>query len=170
MQMNASGVNTFQHRFISWSTRRRGSVQRIHICIPTRVSVFNTIHNMPQAVPVVQFAKCAAPILGNGVFQAPRNNITLIIDTKNIMEYSEKNTKAKRIPVNSVWKPATSSDSASGISNGARLLSASEAMNYITNAISKCGARKIFQLNNPPILLTSQKPRHFTVSVESIPC
>ena len=128
MQMNASGVNTFQHRFISWSTRRRGSVQRIHICIPTRVSVFNTIHIIPQAVPVVQLAKCIGPILGSGVFQAPKNKITLIIDTKNIIEYSEKNTNAKRIPVNSVWKPATNSDSASGISNGARLLSASEAM------------------------------------------
>jgi len=83
---------------------------------------------MPQPLPVVQLAKCTAPMFGNGVFHAPKNSTTLIIDTKNIIEYSEKNTNAKRIPVYSVWKPATSSDSASGMSNGARLLSANEAI------------------------------------------
>ena len=79
-------------------------------------------------MPVVQVAKCTEPMFGSGVFQAPKNSTTLIIDTKNIIEYSAKKTKAKRQPVYSVWKPATSSDSASGISNGARLLSASEAI------------------------------------------
>ena len=83
---------------------------------------------MPQPLPVVQSAKCTAPMFGSGVFHAPKNSTTLIIDTKNIIEYSEKNTNAKRIPVYSVWKPATSSDSASGMSNGARLLSANEAI------------------------------------------
>src|SRR6202000_1647091 len=110
------------------STRKRGSVHLIHICTPTRASVFITTQNMPQAMPVVQLARCTDAILGNGVFHAPKNRITATIDTRNIIEYSAKNTSAKRKPVYSVWKPATSSDSASGISNGARLLSASEAM------------------------------------------
>src|SRR6184192_3587230 len=125
---NASGVNTFQHKFISWSTRKRGNVQRIHICTPTNANTFNTVQNIPHAAPVVQSAKCTLTILGKGVFQAPRKRITATIDTKNIIEYSARKTKANRIPVNSVWKPATSSDSASGISKGARLLSASEAI------------------------------------------
>ena len=125
---NASGVNTFQHKAISWSTRNRGNVHLIHIWMPTRVSVLTIIHKMPQPAPVVHVANCTTPIFGSGVFHAPKNNITPIIDTKNIIEYSAKNTNANLKPVYSVWKPATSSDSASGISKGARLLSANEAI------------------------------------------
>ena len=128
MHTKASGVSTFQQRFISWSTRKRGSVHLIHICTPTRVNVLRVTHKMPQAMLVVHVAKCTEPIFGNGVFHAPKNRITPIIDTRNIIEYSAKNTSANLMPVNSVWKPATSSDSASGISKGARLLSASEAI------------------------------------------
>src|ERR1700754_61270 len=102
MQAKASGVNTFQHKFINWSTLKRGSVHLIHICTPTNDNVFTAIQNIPQALLVVQSAKCTGPILGNGVFHAPKNRITPTIDTRNIMEYSAKNTKAKRIPVNSV--------------------------------------------------------------------
>ena len=102
IQTNASGVSTFQHKFINWSTRMRGNVQRIHICTPTKASVFKATHNIPQKTPVVQVAKCNEPMFGSGVFQAPKNRITLIIDTKNIIEYSAKKTKAKRQPVNSV--------------------------------------------------------------------
>ena len=98
----ASGVNTFQHRVINWSTRKRGSVHRIHICTPTKANTFNIVQNMPQAAPVVQSAKRTLPMFGKGVFHAPRNRITATIDTKNIIEYSAKKTKAKRIPVNSV--------------------------------------------------------------------
>ena len=128
MQAKASGVNTFQHKFINWSTRKRGNVQRIHICTPTSVSDFSAIQKIPQAVPVVHVARCNGPILGNGVFHAPKNRITPIIDTRNIIEYSARNIKPKRSPEYSVWKPDTSSDSASGISKGARLLSANEAI------------------------------------------
>ena len=82
MQANASGVSTFQHRFISWSTRRRGNVHRIHIWTPTRVKLFTSIQMMPQPLPVVQLAKCTTPTFGSGVFHAPKNRTTLIIDTK----------------------------------------------------------------------------------------
>src|SRR6185503_19949790 len=102
IHINPAGVSTFQQKFISWSTRKRGSVHRIHICTPTRARVFSTIHTMPQPAPVVQLASCTAPILGSGVFQAPKNSTTAIIDTKNIIEYSAKNTRAKRMPVYSV--------------------------------------------------------------------
>src|ERR1700753_3871966 len=102
MHTNARGVNTFQHKFISWSTRKRGNVQRIHIWAPTSARVLATIQNMPQAVPVVQSASCIEPIFGSGVFHAPKNNNTPIIDTKNIIEYSAKKISAKRIPEYSV--------------------------------------------------------------------
>src|ERR1700712_1782317 len=131
--------------------RKRGNVQRIHICINTNTSVFKVTHKIPQAKPVVQLAKRAAPMLGKGVFHAPKNSITANIDTKNIMAYSAKNTKAKPMPVYSVWKPATSSDSASGMSNGARFASANDDIKYITNAIIKCGAWKMFHASMPPV-------------------
>ena len=128
IQAKASGVNTFQHSVINWSTRKRGNVQRIHICTPTNAKLFKATQNIPQTTPVVQLANCTEPILGNGVFHAPKNKITPIIDTRNIMEYSAKNINANLKPEYSVWKPDTNSDSASGISNGARLASANEAM------------------------------------------
>ena len=99
---NASGVSTFKHRFISWSTRKRGNVQRIHICTPINNNVFIRIQIIPHAVPVVQVAKVTEPIFGKGVFHAPKNKMTPTIDTKNIMEYSAKNTSANCRPVNSV--------------------------------------------------------------------
>ena len=102
MQAKASGVNTFQQRFISWSTLKRGSVHLIHIWMPTSASVLRLTHKIPQAIPVVHVAKCTEPMLGNGVFQAPKNKITPIIDTRNIIEYSAKNTNANLMPVNSV--------------------------------------------------------------------
>ena len=99
---NARGVSTFQHKFISWSTRRRGSVHLIHICTPISSRVLIAIQKMPHAPPVVQSANRTTPIFGNGVFHAPKNSTTLIMDTRNIMEYSAKKTKANCIPVNSV--------------------------------------------------------------------
>ena len=41
-----------------------------------------------------------------------------------MLAYSARKKNANRIPEYSVWKPATSSCSASGRSNGARLVSA----------------------------------------------
>ena len=45
-----------------------------------------------------------------------------------MLMYSAWKKSAKRIAPYSVWKPATSSDSASGRSNGRRLVSANEAI------------------------------------------
>ena len=102
IQAKASGVNTFQHNVINWSTRKRGNVQRIHICTPTKPKLFKATQNIPQTTPVVQLANCNEPTLGNGVFHAPKNRITPIMDTRNIIEYSAKNINAKRKPEYSV--------------------------------------------------------------------
>src|SRR4028118_958860 len=55
-------------------------------------------------------------------------------ETTIIAAYSAMKKSDQRIPEYSVWKPATSSDSASGRSNGARLFSAMPLMRKTTKA------------------------------------
>ena len=57
---------------------------------------------MPQPAPVVQVASSTTPILGSGVFHAPKNKTAPIMETINIMEYSAKKTRANLSPVYSV--------------------------------------------------------------------
>ena len=102
MHTNASGIITFQHRFISWSALKRGNVHRIHICIPTIVSDLINVQKIPHPSPVVQSASLAIPILGRGVFHPPKKMTTPNIATKNIMAYSARKMNAKRIPPYSV--------------------------------------------------------------------
>src|SRR5690606_38833237 len=130
-QTNAKGIKTFQHSVNSWSARKRGSVQRIHICTPTIVSDFNSVHAIPHPSPVVQSARRKLPMLGNGLFHPPKKITTPNIATRNIIAYKDKYKKANYIWQYSVGKPPISSDSASGISKGARLHSASEAIKEI---------------------------------------
>ena len=54
-------------------------------------------------------------------------------------EYSARKNKDQRNPLYSVWNPAVNSDSASGKSKGARLVSATMATAKIANAISPSG-------------------------------
>ena len=57
----------------------------------------------------------------------------------NISVYSAMKNMAKKNPLYSVWKPATSSLSASGMSNGARLHSARPAVKKMTKATGMSG-------------------------------
>jgi hypothetical protein len=57
--------------------------------------------NVPGS-PFVQSAKRTEPILGRGEYQDPQNNITPNTLTNSIMPYSDKNSKAQRIPAYSV--------------------------------------------------------------------
>ena len=57
----------------------------------------------------------------------------------NISVYSAMKNIAKKKPLYSVWKPATSSLSASGMSKGARLHSASPAVKKIRKAMGMSG-------------------------------
>ena len=73
--------------------------------------------------------------LGNGRIHPPSHSVTAIDETASIAAYSARKNSDQRNPLYSVWKPATSSDSASGRSNGARLVSATMAMANTANAM-----------------------------------
>src|ERR1700694_4593244 len=75
----------------------------------------------------------------NGRSQPPSHRVTAIEDTAIIAEYSARKNKDQRKPLYSVWKPAVNSDSASGRSKGARLVSATMAMAKIPNAMNPRG-------------------------------
>src|SRR5450759_1631265 len=66
--------------------------------------------------------------LGNGRIHPPSHSVTAIEDTASMAEYSARKNSDQRKPLYSVWNPATSSDSASGRSKGARLVSATMAI------------------------------------------
>src|SRR5579859_2412201 len=76
---------------------------------------------------------------GNGRSHPPIHSVTAIDDTAIIAEYSARKNKDQRNPLYSVWNPAVSSDSASGRSKGARLVSATMAIAKMPNAISPSG-------------------------------
>ena len=101
----------------------------------------------------------------------PKNSVTAIADTAIILAYSARKYRENRNPLYSVWKPATSSDSASGRSKGARLVSA---IPQTKNRMNPSGCRKTnhqpnsfcfstisTRLNDPAIISTPmiEKPR-----------
>jgi len=61
--------------------------------------------------------------IGAGIRQPPRNSVVATAETLIMLTYSARKNIAQRRPEYSVWKPATSSPSASGRSKGARLVS-----------------------------------------------
>src|ERR1700692_2151652 len=76
---------------------------------------------------------------GNGRSHPPSQSVTAMEDTAIMAEYSARKNKDQRKPLYSVWKPAVNSDSASGRSKGARLVSATMATAKIKNAIRPRG-------------------------------
>src|SRR6476620_6664179 len=80
--------------------------------------------------------------LGNGRSHPPQNNVTAIDEITIIAAYSARKKSENRNPLYSVWNPATSSDSASGKSNGARLFSATP---QTKNSKNPTGCRKKYQ-------------------------
>ena len=88
-------------------------------------------HQIPRRTRSAQF--------GNGRIHPPSHSVTAIDDTAIIAEYSARKNNDQRKPLYSVWNPAVSSDSASGKSNGARLVSATIATAKMKNAISPSG-------------------------------
>src|SRR6202162_1972258 len=77
--------------------------------------------------------------LGKGRSHPPSHRVTAIDETAIIAEYSARKNKDQRNPLYSVWNPAVNSDSASGRSNGARLVSATMATAKMKNPISPSG-------------------------------
>src|SRR5688572_1801856 len=126
-----SGTRTFQAKDIIWSIRRRGTVQRIHIITVISSRVFSTNQTTPGS---------------QRPSQPPKKRTTPNPAVKKLFANSARKKKDQRIPEYSVWNPATSSDSASGRSKGARLTSAIEATRYIRNPGTAMGAwRMMFQ-------------------------
>src|SRR3954464_6769000 len=70
---------------------------------------------------------------GQGARQPPRNSVVASAQTVVTLMYSARKNIANLIEAYSVWKPATSSVSASGRSNGARLVSPTIETRYMTN-------------------------------------
>src|SRR5687767_1181294 len=75
--------------------------------------------------------------VGPGPSQPPRNSVTAIEQIAIMFMYSPRKNSAHFIDEYSVWKPATSSPSASGRSNGARFVSANAVMRKITNGSTR---------------------------------
>src|SRR5258706_1160648 len=70
----------------------------------------------------------------HGPFQPPRNSVTAIEQIVRMFEYSPRKNSTNFMLEYSVWKPATSSASASGRSNGVRFVSASAVIMNRMNA------------------------------------
>ena len=75
----------------------------------------------------------------------PRNSVTMMADIVTVFMNSARKKSAKRIDEYSVWKPPTSSCSASTRSNGGRLSSAVPAIRKMTNGTTPVAMR--FQLD-----------------------
>src|SRR3989442_8327466 len=69
--------------------------------------------------------------MGRGAIQPPRKRTEATTETTNISVYSARKNIAQKKPLYSVWKPATSALSASGMSNGIRFHSAKPAVKKI---------------------------------------
>src|SRR2546430_7465282 len=76
---------------------------------------------------------------GNGRSHPPSHSVTAMDETAIIAEYSARKNNDQRKPLYSVWNPAVNSDSASGRSKGARLVSATMETAKIKNAMNPNG-------------------------------
>src|SRR6266852_1495123 len=85
-------------------------------------------HN-PNGIRIAEGKKCVnVHEAGKGDSHPPKNSIEHRHETVIMLVYSAMKNIANLKLEYSVWKPATSSDSASGKSNGTRLVSATAAM------------------------------------------
>ena len=102
----------------------RGSTPRSHTKKKMKTSVLSrnhTIGNQPSD-------RNATSENGQIGCQPPRNSVVASADTVTMLMYSARKNMANFSDVYSVWKPPTSSLSASGRSKGARLVSPVMAM------------------------------------------
>nr|YP_010194629.1 hypothetical protein LKZ09_mgp05 [Conidiobolus polyspermus]QZZ81368.1 hypothetical protein [Conidiobolus polyspermus] len=105
---------------INWSNLNLGKLALIHININNIIDVLN-----PNPIGSIH-------LLSIGTKYPPKNNIDVTTDINIIFPYSPKKKYAKDNDECSVINPATSSDSASGKSNGALFVSANAAIKNIS--------------------------------------
>src|SRR5918995_847710 len=125
MYARASGMRTFQPSAISWSYRKRGRVQRIHI---TKKIQNITLRKKNPEVAMVWSTPPVSSQWVNGMSHPPKNRVVTMAHTVTTFEYSAMKKKENFMALYSVWYPAINSDSASGMSNGSRLVSANPAI------------------------------------------
>src|SRR5215510_841261 len=97
---------------------------------------------MNQRTPGITSRNESAATFGNGRSQPPQKRVTAIAATVNMLAYSARKNSENLKPLYSVWNPATSSDSASGKSNGARFVSATP---HMKNRMKPIGCKKTYQ-------------------------
>src|SRR5712691_6970615 len=120
----ATGRSTFQPKRISWSYRSRGTDARIQMKTDTNTKTLSTNQSGPSGA----YGPC----------QPPKKSVTARPESVIRLMYSAVWKRPQRMPPYSVWKPATSSVSASGRSNGGRLVSAIMAKKK-TSSPANCG-------------------------------
>src|ERR1700749_4665695 len=98
----------------------RGSVPRSH----TKPKMKSTTLPTNQSIGhQLELAPCQSSWIGHGACQPPRKRVVARAETVTMLMYSARKNMANLNEEYSVWNPPTSSDSASGRSNGARLVS-----------------------------------------------
>src|SRR5207253_7888 len=134
--------SAFHPRRINWSYRKRGSVQRTQTKTQRKKAVFTAKIRIDRIAP-------STPCGWNpGSDQPPKKSVTVSEAATVMLTYSAMKNMANFIEEEySVWYPATSSASASGRSNGRRLVSAKVEMKNTMNPTS-CG--KTFQRGMNP--------------------
>src|SRR4026209_2273778 len=119
--------------------RSRGNVQRTHICTNTSTQAL-TMNTITLITLPTQPSGTVKSNGVNPVCQPPRNSSTAMPLTANMEAYSAMKKNDQRRPLYSVWKPATSSLSASARSNGARLHEAVAQVKYAQKAAKVNGS------------------------------
>src|SRR5712691_356409 len=136
----ATGRSTFQPKRISWSYRSRGTDARIQMKTDTNTKTLRRNQSGPSGA----YGPC----------QPPKKSVTASPESVMRLMYSAVWKRPQRMPPYSVWKPATSSVSASGRSNGGRLVSAIIAKKN-TSSPANCGMKN--QIVAPCLLTMSTR-------------
>src|SRR5262245_22363062 len=131
--------------------RRRGRLHRIHIITPTSSQHLPMKTATFSKLPHQQPHSSHGPNGKHPLSQPPMNRRVASQLTANMLPYSARKKYDQRMPLYSVWNPATSSLSASARSNGARLQLAVPQMKNTKNATNVNGLWNRFQFQNQPV-------------------
>src|ERR1700722_8833503 len=120
--------------------RSRGKLHRIQIITSTKSQHLPTKTAMLSRFPHQKPNSTDGSNVKKPVFQPPRKSRAANPLTANMLPYSARKKYDQRMPLYSVWKPATNSLSASARSNGARLQLATEVRKNTKNATNMNGS------------------------------
>src|SRR5258708_34219580 len=125
----------------------------------------------PKGISVMLGMKCVnvqKDVAGKGESQPPKKRIVARQETVIIAVYSAMKNMANLKLAYSVWKPATSSDSASGRSKGARLVSAMADVKKQMKPMT-CGNRSPFFVHAITFQPNTPKPHLALVFASMMP-